>query len=482
MSIHVTRWAVLAVVLAVCAPANPVHGQAQPAAGVPANRSQITLSFAPVVKKVAPAVVNIYTRKVETRRTGNALFDDPVWRRFFSDGPDGGAPTRQRVRTSLGSGVIVDRDGTIVTNVHVVKDSDEIRVVLADRREFDARVVLTDPRTDLALLKLDAGEERLPFVEFHDSDALEVGDLVLAIGNPFGVGQTVTSGIVSALARTTVGVTDYRFFIQTDAAINPGNSGGALVTMDGRLAGINTAIYSRSGGSIGIGFAVPSAMVKAIVAGQGAGGRVVRPWLGAGGQRMTPVLAANKGMALPRGVLIDRVHADGPAAAAGLRIGDVVTKVNGLDVDDDQALRFRFATFAVGGTARLSVLRDGQTIDLPIRLVAAPEIPARDALRIGGRGPLSGATVANLSPAVAELMGLRDDARGVVIMAVAPNTAARRTRLQRGDRLQAVNGKIIASTAQLRAYLAAADDGARWRLTILRKGRTVTVSTGGFPG
>jgi serine protease Do len=482
MPIHVPRWAALALILAVNAPPMAALGQPQLPEGVPSSRSQITLSFAPVVKKVAPAVVNIYTRKVESRRTGNALFDDPVWRRFFSDGPDGGAPTRQRVRTSLGSGVLVDEDGIIVTNVHVVKEADEIRVVLADRREFDARVVLTDPRTDLALLKVRAGNEKLPFVEFHDSDALEVGDLVLAIGNPFGVGQTVTSGIVSALARTTVGVTDYRFFIQTDAAINPGNSGGALVTMDGRLAGINTAIYSRSGGSIGIGFAVPSAMVKAVVAGHAAGGRVVRPWLGSGGQRMTPVLAANKGMTLPRGVLIDRVHPDGPAAAAGLRIGDVVTRVNSLDVDDDQALRFRFATFAVGGTARLSVLRDGQEIELPVQLVAAPEVPPRDALRIGGKGPLSGATVANLSPAVAELVGLRDDSRGVVIMAVEPNTMAYRTRLQRGDGIRGVNGESITTTAELRAFLNATDDGARWRITILRKGRTVTITTGGFPG
>ncbi|MBX6368535.1 MAG: trypsin-like peptidase domain-containing protein, partial [Rhodospirillales bacterium] len=248
---------------------------------LPDSREQIKLSFAPVVKRTAPAVVNVFSRRI-VRRSGPppGLFNDPLFRRFFGDAIPFGLP-QERVQNSLGSGVLVARDGLIVTNNHVIDGADEIIVVLADRREFEAQIVRRDERTDLAVLKIDVGNEALPYLELGDSDSLEVGDLVLAIGNPFGVGQTVTSGIVSALARTQVGISDFRFFIQTDAAINPGNSGGALVDLDGKLVGINTAIYSRSGGSIGIGFAIPASMVRAVVAGAATGGRVVRPWLGA---------------------------------------------------------------------------------------------------------------------------------------------------------------------------------------------------------
>jgi serine protease Do len=459
-------------------PASPVPE----AKAAPAGRAEVQLSFAPVVRRVAPAVVNIYTRKVELKRQRSVLLDDPVWRRFFPDDFSGGGSVQKQVRTSLGSGVVVNADGIIVTNVHVVRGAEEIRVILSDRREFDARVVVTDPRTDLAVLRIDTGGEKLAFVEFFDSEALEVGDLVLAIGNPFGVGQTVTSGIVSALARTTVGATDYRFFIQTDAAINPGNSGGALVTMDGRLAGINTAIFSKSGGSIGIGFAVPSAMVKTVVAGLATGGKVLRPWLGASGERVTSSIAASIGMARPRGVIVSKVHPAGPAAAAGLGLGDIVTKVNGLDVDDDQALRFRFATLSVGGAAELTVLRGGREITLPVNLVRPPEVPARQTTRIEGANPLSGLTVVNLSPAVADALTLPDEARGVVIVAVAANTSARRIGFQPRDIIRAVNAETINSVASLRDFVASAGDQGRWRVTIERKGRTLTVVTGGSGG
>ncbi|MEK9725327.1 MAG: trypsin-like peptidase domain-containing protein, partial [Rhodospirillaceae bacterium] len=217
-----------------------------------------------------------------------SLFDDPFFKRFFGDGF--GVPLNQpetRRQNSLGSGVIVDPAGVIVTNRHVIQGADEIQVILADRREFRATVMATDAKTDLAVLNVDTGGRKLPHIELQDSDDLEVGDLVLAIGNPFGVGQTVTSGIVSALARTRVGISDYQFFIQTDAAINPGNSGGALVTMDGRLAGVNTAIFSRGGGSIGIGFAIPANMVASVINAAVAGGEIHRPWLGAAGQLVT---------------------------------------------------------------------------------------------------------------------------------------------------------------------------------------------------
>jgi S1-C subfamily serine protease len=257
---------------------------------VPQSRPEVQLSFAPIVKRTAPAVVNVYAKRIE-RQQESGLLADPFFRRFFGEDGNFGRP-RERVANSLGSGVIVDATGYIVTNNHVIANGSDIRVVLSDRREFEAKLLLADERTDLAVLKIDAGDEELPILPLSDSDNLEVGDLVLAIGNPFGVGQTVTSGIVSALARTQVGITDYQFFIQTDAAINPGNSGGALVDMNGELVGINTAIFSRSGGSIGIGFSIPSNMVNTVVATAKSGSnKIKRPWLGVELQDVTPDVA-----------------------------------------------------------------------------------------------------------------------------------------------------------------------------------------------
>ncbi|MEQ8195082.1 MAG: trypsin-like peptidase domain-containing protein, partial [Rhodospirillales bacterium] len=290
---------------------------------LPHSRGQIELSFAPLVKKVAPAVVNIYSRKVVKTRRFSRLFEDPFFRRFFGDGLGFDEPER-RVQNSLGSGVIIQNDGLIVTNHHVIAGADEIIVVLPDRREFEATLVGSDERTDLAVLRIGVGTEKLPVLTWRDSDALEVGDLVLAIGNPFGVGQTVTSGIVSAVARTKVSDSGPTYFIQTDAAINPGNSGGALVTLDGRLVGINTAIFSQSGGSHGIGFAIPANMVRAVVSGLTKGGRLVRPWFGAWGQAVTADIAASLGLARPRGVMINEVYAGGPAGRAGIAVGDVI--------------------------------------------------------------------------------------------------------------------------------------------------------------
>jgi serine protease Do len=445
---------------------------------VPASKDQIVLSFAPVVRKVAPAVVNIYSRKVERSRARSPLFDDPFFRRFFGEELGFGGPARKRVRTSLGSGVIVDPGGIVVTNVHVIQGADNIRAVLSDRREFDAKVVLIDKRTDLAILKIDGKGERFPHLNFRDSDALEVGDLVLAIGNPFGVGQTVTSGIVSALARTTVGVTDFSFFIQTDAAINPGNSGGALVTMDGGLAGINTAIYSRTGGSIGIGFAVPSAMVRAVLAGVSAG-RVVRPWLGATGQRVTAQLAKSLSIDPPHGVLVNKVHPAGPAAAAGLRVGDVITAVNGLAVNDAKALRFRIATLAVGGTARLAIIRDGNQRRISMALSAPPENPPRDTTRISGNNPLRGVRVANLSPALADELSMDQERAGVVILSVTRRSFARRMGIKPKDIIRGVNGTTVENVAALKASLRQLEGSIRWRLILERGGQTFTLALGG---
>src|SRR6202167_5665730 len=252
---------------------------------VPSSMGQLQLSFAPIVKRVAPAVVNVYASHVVENQ--NPFMADPFFRQFF-----GGGMPREQVERSLGSGVIVDASGLVVTNYHVIANASEVKVALADKREFDADIVLKDQRSDLAVLRIKGAKERFPTLEFANSDDLQVGDVVLAIGDPFGVGQTVTHGLVSAVARTQVGISDYQFFIQTDAAINPGHSGGALVDMNGRLVGINTAIFSRSGGSQGIGFAIPANMVKVVVASAKGGGKSVkRPWLGARLQAVTPEIA-----------------------------------------------------------------------------------------------------------------------------------------------------------------------------------------------
>ncbi len=445
---------------------------------VPLSRAEMTLSFAPLVREAAPAVVNVYTRRVVEARRTSPLFDDPFFRRFFGDGfPAPGGGTRKRVQNSLGSGVIVRADGLIVTNQHVVEKADEITVVLADRREFDAEVVLRDEQTDLAILKIEAAGEELPFLPFRDSDTLEVGDLVLAIGNPFGVGQTVTSGIVSAVARTAEGVSDYGFFIQTDAAINPGNSGGALVSMDGRLAGINTAIYSRGGGSNGIGFAIPANMVATVVASADSGGKVRRPWLGARGQTVTADVAAGLKLPRPFGVLINSVASNGPAARAGLRVGDIVVAANERDVPDANSLRFRLGTMRIGNTADLTVLRNGRRLTLALRLEAAPEDPPRNVTTMGGRNPVAGAEVANLSPALIEELQIPTDERGVIILRIRRGSPADRVGLEPGDILLALNDEKIGRVAELKRLLGVASDG--WRMVVRRKGRLLQMNIRG---
>src|SRR5881394_3450185 len=281
---------------------------------VPSSGAELRLSYAPIVQRAQPAVVNVYAGKTVQNR--NPLLDDPIFRRFF------GVPGQQpeQMQRSLGSGVMVDPSGLVVTNVHVIEGADEVKVSLSDKREFEAEIVLKDPRSDLAVLQLKGVHEKFPTLDFANSDELLVGDVVLAIGNPFGVGQTVTHGIISALARTQVGITDYQFFIQTDAAINPGNSGGALVDMTGKLVGINTAIFSRSGGSQGIGFAIPANMVRVVVASAKTGGTTVkRPWLGARLQAVTPEISESLGLKRPAGALVASVTTGSAAARAGMR-------------------------------------------------------------------------------------------------------------------------------------------------------------------
>ncbi len=438
----------------------------------PQNPAQVRLSFAPVVKKVAPAVVNVYASRVETMPR-NPLFDDPIFRRFFG----GGGAEDQRVQKALGSGVIVDPSGLVVTNYHVIENMTDVRVALSDRREFDAEIALRDPRTDLAVLRIKGGDN-FPVLEMGDSDALEVGDFVIAIGDPFGVGETVTQGIVSALARTQIGSSDYGFFIQTDAAINPGNSGGALVDLDGKLVGINSMIYSRSGGSMGLGFAIPVNMVKGVVAAALHGGKTVkRPWLGATLQNMSKDIADNLGLVRPTGALVVDVVGGGPAAAAGLKRGDVVTAIDNQSVEDPESVGFRLGVKPLGGVARLTVLRDGQTLELPLKLASAPEIPPRDALTIHGGSPFDGAEVMNLSPAVTEELSLQGAREGVVVAAVGDGSTAAQVGVHKGDVVVAVNGQKIATTRDLEK--ACAERVRWWDLTIQRGGETIRTRLGG---
>ena len=437
---------------------------------VPESYEQVRLSFAPLVKRVAPAVVNIYTRRVVQVRS-SPLLSDPFFQRFFGDNFSFGMP-RERVQGSLGSGVIVRETGVIVTNNHVIGRADSITVVLADRREFEAEVVLADERTDLAILQIDTAGETLPTLNLADSDDIEVGDLVLAIGNPFGVGQTVTSGIVSAVARTQVGISDLGFFIQTDAAVNPGNSGGALVGADGSLLGINTAIYSRSGGNNGIGFAVPANMVQSVITGALSDGVIMRPWIGVAGQTVDSDLAASLGLDRPGGVLVDDVYAGGPAGRAGIRPGDVILDVDGREVVDERGLRFRVATLADGARVDVGVLRAGGRESVPVALALPPEDPPRDLRVLDGRHPFQGVKVGNLSPRFADELGIDPLSSGVIVLELQRGSpAARRQFVRPGDIVLALNDERVTTAEQLDGLLTEPQQQYVYRLN--RRGRTI---------
>ncbi len=439
---------------------------------VPQARADVVLSFAPVAKKAQPAVVNVYASRVE-KRPRNSLLDDPVFQQFFGGGQRPGNPSAQ----SLGSGVIVDASGLVVTNYHVIEDMTDVKVALSDKREFPADIVLRDQRTDLAVLRL-KGAANLPVMDFGDSDTLEVGDIVLAIGDPYGVGQTVTQGIVSGLARSQVGKSDYQYFVQTDAAINPGNSGGALVDMKARLIGVNSAIYSQSGGSVGIGFAIPVNMVKGVVAAARAGAaRVQRPWLGASLQGVTRDMGEALGLDRQAGVLVSDLTDGSPSVEAGLKRGDVIVAVDGAPVDDPDAFGYRIATKPLGGTAALTVRRGPQDVKLALRLVPPPETPARDAVTLKNDSPFSGATVVNYSPAVADDLQLNGTRQGVVVSDVADNSAAAMTGLQKGDVILGIGRTKIGTTRQLERATAARQDF--WHVTLDRGGQIIESELGG---
>ena len=420
------------------------------------------LSYAPIVARVAPAVVTISAAR---RIDQNNLSIDEYFRRFF--GPGFNMPTpRDQVQKALGSGVIIDASGLVVTNNHVVEGADQIKISLADKREFEADIVLKDGRTDIAVLSIKGAHERFPTIELGNSDEVQVGDVVLAVGNPFGVGQTVTHGIVSALARTQIGISDYQFFIQTDAAINPGNSGGPLIDMNGRLVGINTAIFSRSGGSQGIGFAIPSDMVKVVVASARNGGRAVRrPWLGAKLQGVTSDMLDSLGLKRPVGALVVTVTPGSPAARAGLQQRDVIISVDGQTVDDPNAFDYRFATRPIGGTSQLGILRNGKETRVSVPLQTAPELP-RDEIVIGSRSPLLGAKVANLSPALAEELRIDPSTEGVVVIEVPSGSQAEASGFQRGDLLLSINNEKISKTRDVERAMQGA--GRVWRFIFVR--------------
>ncbi len=441
------------------APAAVTDSQAaQPV--VPQSEAQIYLSFAPLVKSASPAVVNVYTAKNVKSRA--STMEQLLY----------GVPAQGSVQNSLGSGVIVGADGIVVTNNHVIQGADSFRVVLSDRREYPAELLLADERTDLAVLKIDTGTERLPTLTFADTRAVQVGDLVLAIGNPFGVGQTVTNGIISATARTDVGVSDYSFFLQTDAAVNPGNSGGALINTKGELVGVNTAIYSRTGGSVGIGFAIPSEMVKRVVDAAVNSGTFVRPWLGLAAQAVSFDIARTQGLDRPVGVIVTEVYPDGPAAKAGLRRGDLVTAIDAREVFDEKGLKFLAAVRNPGEQAQLTVLRAGQAQTINVQVEPPPGATEADVVLLSGASIFNGARVIELSPRLAEENGLDPFSKGsgIYVHSVTRGTISRNY-FQPGDIIRAVNGKTTKSVKDLEGVV---EKGGRdWEIEIERNGRTV---------
>ena len=465
------------------------------AAGVPPVLAQ---GFGDIVKKASPAVVNIaVTGGGEGRREG---------RRPMPPGPFGGPPGEEppggepptpppfppgppgphgRPEQSAGSGVVLDSNGYIVTNNHVVEGATQITVTLSDRREFPAKVIGTDPKTDLAVVKIEAKD--LPALKWADYDKLQVGDVVLAIGSPFGLSSTVTLGIISALGRGNVGIADYEDFIQTDAAINPGNSGGALVNMNGELIGINTAIFSRTGGSEGIGFAIPSSIALDIVDSLTKSGKVVRGWMGVAIQEITPALA--KSFKLPeqrKGVLISDVNENGPSHAAGIRRGDVVVAFNGKDVQSVSQLRNLVARTIVGRDAEIKVLRDGKEQTLKVKVAERPsdemlarKEPAPSAPADTIKPPdnvLAALKVQALDAAVMSQLNIPAKTTGVVISAVATGTSAEEAGLQRGDVIQEINHEVVKNLEEYQKAAAKVKKDEMAVLLLSRQGNNLFVA------
>ncbi len=437
-------------------------------------------AMAEISEAVKPAVVNISTSRTE-KSSENPLTpfsDDPFFRRFFDDMFKNPDRPRERKIASLGSGVIVSDDGYILTNNHVVRNADEIQVLLSDKRTFQGKIIGTDSKTDLSVIKIDATD--LPTISWGDSDKLKVGEIVLAIGNPFGLDQTVTMGIVSAVGRANLRIADYEDFIQTDAAINPGNSGGAMVNARGRLVGINTAIFSKTGGYQGIGFAIPSNMAKAVIESLISKGKVVRGWLGVSVQTITPELARQFNLHEDLGALVGDVVEDSPAEKAGIMRGDVIIEFKGKKVDEPFNLRNAVASIPPGEMVDLKVIRDGRVKTLIVE-IGELEAEVKKAAPTSYKNALKGVSVQNLTPEIYRQLNLSEKTRGVVVSAIKSGSPAGKgmssvTKLKTGDVIIEIKGKAITGLKDYDAVVSKIQSEEEVLLLISRKGKNLYIT------
>ncbi len=434
----------------------------------PRQIEETARAFSEIVRAVSPSVVNISSTKTVRRQGQEDFFD------FFAPVPTPETKTKRWKEQSLGSGVVVSPDGLIVTNNHVVEQSDDIRVILYDKRSFKARVIGSDPKTDIAIIKIDA--RGLQTIPWSDSDRLQVGEFVLAIGNPFGLTHTVTMGIISAVGRADVGISDYEDFIQTDAAINPGNSGGPLVNTKGELIGINTAIFSRTGGYQGIGFAVPSNMVRSVIDQLLKEGKVTRGWLGVTIQELTPELAQKFGLSAPEGALISDVMKGSPAHKAGVLRGDIITRFNGKRLRDVASLRNMVAQTRIGSEVELIILRKGKEYSVRVKIVEMPSEPSEHKQSSGKssegiESALSGVAVIDITQAVAKQLGLSADDKGVVVMKIEQGSIADQSGLKEGDLIQEIDRQRVNNLSDFNRIVSRLRGGEQILLFINRGGK-----------
>lgn len=430
-------------------------------------------AMAEVTASVKPGIVNITATRTVKVGSGQDPFDDPFLRRFFGDQFSRQRQPKEQKSSGLGSGVIVSSEGYIITNSHVVKDADEIKVILSDKREFLGKIIGSDLKTEIAVVKIDAKD--LPIVPWGNSDSLQVGDVVLALGNPFGLNQTVTMGIVSALGRANVGIADYEDFIQTDAAINPGNSGGALVNVRGEVVGINTAIYSTSGGYQGIGFAIPSNMVKSIMESLLRGGKVIRGWLGVSIQKVTPELAKQFNLQDEVGALIGDIAENGPAEKAGLQRGDIILEYDGKKIEEPYILRNMVANTEPGEHHTVKVLRDGKTLTVSITIGELPG-DAQQGTETGDfQNALKGVGVQDINPDLAKKLKIPDRIKGVIVTEIGETSIVGGV-LAPGDVILEINRKKVIDTKSYREIAAKIKKEEPVVLLIFRNGSTAFVT------